>query len=84
MNKWMGYSTCGFGIHFYVGRERVSEFRIPFDLRLRRRAAPAETPELIKRAASHYLLAKQSGGGGGVVVVIRGVECVLADGKRSF
>lgn len=81
MNKWMGYSTCVFGIHFYVRRERVSEFIIPFDLRLRRCAVAAETSELIKRAASHYLLAKQSSDG--VVGVIRGVECVLADGECS-
>lgn len=82
MNKWMGYSTCVFGIHFYVRRERVSEFIIPFDLRLRRCAVPAETFELIKRAVSHYLLTKQSSDG--VVGIIQGAECVLADGKRSF
>lgn len=82
MNKWMGYSTCVFGIHSYVRRERDSEFIIPFDLRLRRCAVPAETSELIKRAASHYLLTKQSRRG--IVGVIRGVECVLSDGKCSF
>lgn len=82
MNKWMGYSTCVFGIRFYVRRERVSEFIIPFDLRRRRCAVPAETSELIKRAASHYLLAKQSSDG--VAGVTRGVGCVLADGKRSY
>lgn len=82
MNKWMGYSTCVFGIHFYVRRERVLEFIIPFDLRLRRCAVPAETSELIKRAVSHYLLAKQSRDG--VAVVIRAVRRVLADGKCNF
>lgn len=58
MNKWMGDALCVFGIRVYVRRERVVEFIIPFDLGLRRCAAPSETSELIKRAVSHYLLTK--------------------------
>lgn len=82
MNKWMGDGLCVFGICVYVRRERVLEFIIPFDLGLRRSAAPSETSELIKRAASHYLLAKQSGGGG--ADIIPAVQCITADFKRNF
>lgn len=82
MNKWMGDALCVFEIRVYVRRERVLEFIIPFDLGLRRCAAPSEASELIKRAVSHYLLTKQSSDG--VADVIRAVECITADFKCNF
>lgn len=54
MNKWMGDGLCVFGTCVYVRRGRVLEFIIPFDLGLRRRVAPSETSELIKRAESLF------------------------------
>lgn len=81
MNKWMRDGLCVFGICVYARRERVLEFLIPFDLGLRRGAAPSETSELIKRAASHYLLAKQSSGGADVIPA---VQCITADFKCNF